>query len=82
MNALTKDYGVFGDYKYAHETLLFETNSVSSAIDWAQGYTSQGDTGGYNAVEVVSMVNEQTGEVVWLFEAEIEEDEGVLYDEP
>jgi hypothetical protein len=29
------------------------------------------------------MVTEQTGQVVWVFEAELdEEDEGMLYDEP
>ena len=82
MNALLKNYGVFGDYKYAHETLLMQTNSPGEAIHWAEGYTRTGHTGGYNAIEVVSVVTEQTGQVVWVFEAEIEEDEGVLYDEP
>jgi hypothetical protein len=85
MNAVTKDYGVFGDYGWSKETLLMQTDSQWGAIRWAEGYTHNGQTGGYNAVEVVSMIDEQSEQIVWTFEAKLEvdeEDEGMLYDEP
>ena len=76
MNKLTKDYGVYGNYGYATEELLFESNSVNAAIDWAQGYTSQGDMGGYSVIEVAFFGADGTYETTWKLE-----DEGILYDE-
>jgi hypothetical protein len=76
MNDLKKDYGVFGDYGYTSQTLLFESNSVNEAIEFAEGYTRQGDMGGYNIIEVAFFGADGTYETTWKLE-----DEGHLYDE-
>ena len=52
MNKLEKDYGVFADYGYVTETILFETDSVNQAINWAERYTQFGDFGGWAVIEV------------------------------
>lgn len=68
-NKLTKDYGVFGDYGYTGEQLLFETNSPTDAIMWAEGYTRNGDLGGYNIIEVGFFTKHGVYETSWKVEA-------------
>jgi hypothetical protein len=75
MSDLKKDYGVFGDYGYVTEELLFESNSVNEAIEFAEGYTSDG-MGGYSVIEVAFFAADGTYETTWSME-----DEGYLYDE-
>ncbi len=57
MGDLKKDYGVFGDRGYVTEELLFESNSVNEAIEFAEGYTKTGNMGGYNIIEVAFDLN-------------------------
>jgi hypothetical protein len=76
MVELVKDYGVFGDYGYVTENLLFETNSVNAAIEWAERYT-RNDMGGYSVVEVGWFAKAGTYETAWTKHAE----EDYLYDE-
>lgn len=45
-------YYVYGDYGYNSEQELYETQSLTEALDWARRYTRWGDMGGYNCIEV------------------------------
>lgn len=65
MKELEKDYGVFGDYGYVSECLLFETDSVNEAIGWAESYTRHGDFGGYSVIEVGWFAKDGTYETAW-----------------
>lgn len=76
MTELSKEYGVFGDYGYATETLLYETNSVNEAIRWAEEYT-RNDMGGYTVVEVGFFLRDGTYDTSWVKV----DDERYLYDE-
>jgi hypothetical protein len=69
MNKLTKDYGVFGDHGRGHEELLFETNSVDEAIDWADSYTRWGNFGGYDVIEVGFFTRRGEYETTWKMNA-------------
>lgn len=51
---LTKEYGVFGDYGYTSEELLYESDSLSDAIAWARQYIRWDNFGGYSVIEVAS----------------------------
>ncbi len=77
MQELKKDYGVYGDYGYVTENLLFESNSVNEAIAWAENYTRFGDMGGYSVIEVAWFAKDGTYETTWTRNAEDEN----LYDE-
>ena len=77
MKELAKDYGVFGDYGYVTENLLFETDSVNEAIAWAEHYTRWGDFGGYSVIEVAWFAKDGTYETAWTKHNENEQ----LYDE-
>ena len=46
-------YQIYGDYGFSGEALLEEFESLNDAVDWVEGYTSDGDMGGYNRIEVV-----------------------------
>jgi hypothetical protein len=75
-----KGFGVYGDYAYAHEKLLFESDKVDEAIGWAIAYTSLGSAmSGYNIVEVA--FHNRNNEYTPVWKVEVEEDEGVLFDE-
>jgi hypothetical protein len=76
MNDLNKDYGVFGDYGYTSQQLLFESNSVNEAIKFAERYTRAGDMGGYNIIEVAFFSADGTYETTWTMQ-----DEGQIHDE-
>lgn len=45
-------FKVYGDYGYVSECLLYDTDSRSEALRWAERYVSGGDLGGYNVIEV------------------------------
>jgi len=77
MKELELDYGVFGDYGYITETLLFETNSVNEAINWAERYTQWGDFGGAAVIEVGWFAADGTYETAWRKHNE----EEMLFDE-
>ena len=77
MKELEKDYGVFGDYGYVSECLLFETDSVNEAIGWAERYTKFGDFGGYSVIEVARFAKDGIYETAWCKHNEAE----MLWDE-
>ena len=65
MKELELDYGVFGDYGYVTENLLFETRSVNEAISWAEQYTRWGDFGGHAVIEVGWFDRDGAYETAW-----------------
>lgn len=79
-------FKVYGDYGYVSETLLFETASLSEAVQWAKNYT-RFDMGGFNVVEVARFLDDGEYTTEWVIsydEAEEFEDwdyEGVLHEE-
>ena len=70
-------YKVYGDYGYVTETLLYQSNDQSAAQRWFDGYTDDGDLGGYDIVELAWF--SANGEYVVHDRAEAQEE--MLYDE-
>jgi len=50
-------YQIYGDYALTSETLLEEFDNKAEAIRWVQGYTKQGDLGGYESIEVMRIAH-------------------------
>jgi hypothetical protein len=46
-------YEVYGDYALASECLLEEFDTYKAAERFVDGYVAQGDTGGYETIEVI-----------------------------
>lgn len=61
-------YKIYGDYGYESEQLLEEFGVLSEAKRWAERYTSRGDTGGYNSIEVLSFDDIGVIDIHWAFE--------------
>ena len=61
-------YQIFGDYGYISETLLEEFDSLDEAIRWVDGYTEDGDLGGYDRIEVCTFADD--GELIVHYEVE------------
>ena len=78
-----REIKVYGDYGYVSECLLHETNSISDATRWAEGYIDDGDLGGYIIIEVAEFATD--GEYIvhrrWDNDSVDLEDEGYLFDE-
>ena len=78
-----RDIKVYGDYGYTSECLLYETDSISAATRWVEGYIDDGDFGGYNIIEVAEFAAD--GEYIvhnlWDKPFQDAEDEGYLFDE-
>ena len=48
-------YSVFGDYGAVSENILFQSEYLSDAIDFVNGYIRWNDMGGYKVIEVISL---------------------------
>jgi hypothetical protein len=46
-------YTVYGDYALVSECLLEEFDTYKEAERFVDGYVAQGDTGGYETIEVI-----------------------------
>ena len=46
-------YTVYGDYALVSECLLEEFDTYKAAERFVDGYVAQGDTGGYETIEVI-----------------------------
>ena len=65
-------YLVYGDYGTEDECILFSSEYLSDALDWAKRYIRNGDFGGYSVIEVISLDNFMGGEIVeanWFHES-------------
>lgn len=51
-------FKVYGDYGYQSECELHESDSQNAAVRWLTEYVRQGDTGGYNILEVAYFAND------------------------
>ena len=78
-----RDIKVYGDYGYTSECLLYETDSISAATQWAEGYIDRGDFGGYNMIEVAEFADDGEYIVHRLWEQDLfdAEDDVFLFDE-
>jgi len=64
-------YEIYGDYGYTGETLLKEFESLHEATRWVDGYTEDGDLGGYARIEVVTFA--ESGEIIVHYEVNAED---------
>lgn len=48
-------YTVYGNYGTESENVLFNTEYLSDAIEFAKRYIRWGDFGGYEVIEVISL---------------------------
>jgi hypothetical protein len=51
-------YQVYGDYALASECLLEEFDTYKAAERFVDGYVAQGDTGGYETIEVIEFAED------------------------
>jgi hypothetical protein len=51
-------YQVYGDYALASECLLEEFDTYKAAERFVDGYVAQGDTGGYETIEVIEFAKD------------------------
>ncbi len=51
-------YTVYGDYGLASECLLEEFDTYKAAERFVDGYVAQGDTGGYETIEVIEFAED------------------------
>jgi len=63
-------YYVYGDYGYASECELHSQTSAEYAMRWAEGYTRNGDMGGYEVIEVAYFDDDGEYKVLWRMDAE------------
>jgi len=74
----TMRYQIYGDYGYINETLLYETDRLSEAQHWFDGYTADETLGGYDIVEL-SRFSTVDGEFISIQRTEAAEE--FLFDE-
>lgn len=65
-------YQIYGDYALVTETLLEEFDNKAEAIRWVQGYTKQGDLGGYESIEVMRILESGESLTIYLVDADQE----------
>jgi len=51
-------FKIYGDYGYLSECLLEEFETLSEAVRWCDGYTSDGDFGGYTVIEIATFAED------------------------
>jgi len=78
---MSKTYTVWGDYGYVTETELFTSPSEKEAIDWAKDYVIDGDTGGYDVIEVAYHTDDGEYHTVYTFQKTDFEDTDNIVDE-
>ena len=73
---------VYGDYGYESECELYSHKSRDYAQRWAEGYTRNGDKGGYDVIEVAYFDNDGEYIVLWRMDSEDREMAGeFLYED-
>jgi len=61
---------VFGDYGYQSQCELYSHKNREYAERWAEGYTRNGDLGGYSVIEVAYFKDDGEYQTVWTLYAE------------
>lgn len=67
-------YQIYGDYGFSGEALLEEFEDLNAAVEWVEGYTDDGDMGGYERIEIVTFNGD--GELVVHYSLNAEDLEG------
>jgi hypothetical protein len=70
---------VYGDYGYDSECELYSSDSCDEAKRWAEGYTRDGDFGGYAVIEVASFSKDGEYITYWCRTEEGEPDWSTLW---
>lgn len=78
---MSKTYTVYGDYGYITETALFESQKEQEAIEWLKNYVRDGDTGGYEVLEVAYHAPDGEYMTVFTYQRSDFEDDEDLIDE-
>lgn len=63
-------FQIFGDYGYTTETLLGEFDYYAEAKRFVDGYTKDGDFGGYSVIEIATFAEDGEYMVKYRVDAE------------